>query len=411
MTLPASLEECKQWDARDPFAQTRAQFKLNPGLIYLDGNSLGALTHASVERTRAMIEDEWGHDLIRSWNTHGWFDMPQRLGAKLAPLIGAADDEVLVADSTSVNIFKIASAAMMQRGPRHRILTELGNFPSDNYVLQGLAQLSGNAIEVLAVPRSEIAARIDSSTFLVALTDVHYKTAELHDMRGLTHQAHSQGAKILWDLSHSVGAREIHLNSIKADFAVGCTYKYLNGGPGSPAFLYVRRDLQAAHCPGLTAWMGHEAPFEFTETYQPAPGMARFRGGTPSMLSFAALDGALDLWDDIDLREVRRKCESLSELFIERTASLTGKGLSLASPRESWQRGSHVALRHVQGYELMQALIARGVIGDFRAPDIIRFAITPLYLRYADIWNAADILGEALAHLNPSEHVARNPVT
>jgi kynureninase len=411
MTLPTSLEECKRWDESDPFAQTRAQFKLNPALIYLDGNSLGALTHASIERTRAMIEDEWGHDLIRSWNTHGWFDMPQRLGAKIAPLIGAAADEVLVADSTSVNIFKIASAAMMQRGTRHRILTELGNFPSDNYVLQGLAQLSGNAIEVLAVPRAEIAARIDSATFLVALTDVHYKTAELHDMRGLTQQAHGHGAKILWDLSHSVGARELHLNSIKADFAVGCTYKYLNGGPGSPAFLYVRRDLQASHCPGFTAWMGHEAPFEFTENYQPAPGMARFRGGTPSMLSFAALDGALDLWDDIDLREVRSKCESLSELFIARTANLTDNGLSLASPRESWQRGSHVALRHPQGYELMQALIARGVIGDFRAPDIIRFAITPLYLRYADIWKAADILGEALAHLSPTEHVARNPVT
>jgi kynureninase len=411
MTLPSSLEECKHWDERDPFAQTRAQFKLNPRLIYLDGNSLGALTHASVERTRAMIEDEWGHDLIRSWNIHGWFNMPQRLGAKIAPLIGAAADEVLVADSTSVNIFKIASAAMMQRGTRHRILTELGNFPSDNYVLQGLARLSGNAIEVLAVPRSEIAARIDSSTFLVALTDVHYKTAELHDMRELTQQAHGQGAKILWDLSHSVGAREIHLNSIQADFAVGCTYKYLNGGPGSPAFLYVRRDLQESHCPGFTAWMGHEAPFEFTENYQPAPGMARFRGGTPSMLSFAALDGALDLWDDIDLREVRGKCENLSALFIARTANLTGKGLFLASPRESSRRGSHVALQHSQGYELMQALIARGVIGDFRAPDIIRFAITPLYLRYADIWLAADILGEALANLNPAEHVARNPVT
>jgi kynureninase len=411
LPLPTSLAECKQWDQRDPFAQTRSQFLLKPGLIYLDGNSLGALPKASVERSRAMIEDEWGRDLIRSWNVHGWFDLPHRLGAKIAPLIGAAADEVLVADSTSVNIFKIASAAMMLRGSRRRIVTELGNFPSDNYVLQGLASLSGGAIEVVAVPRAEIAAQIDASTFLVVLTHVHYKTAELHDLREMTRQAHAHGARILWDLSHSVGALETHLDSVQADFAVGCTYKYLNGGPGSPAFLYVRRDLQNSHRPGLAAWMGHESPFEFTDDYEPALGMARFRGGTPSMISFAALDGALDLWDDIDVREVRRKSEALSELFIARIEAFTGDGLSLASPRESWRRGSHVALRHVQGYELMQALIARGVVGDFRAPDIVRFAFTPLYLHYADVWEAANILGEALANLSPTEHVRRNPVT
>ena len=411
MTLPTSLAECRQRDERDLFAQTRSQFQLKPGVIYMDGNSLGALSRGSIERSRAMIEDEWGRDLIRSWNVHGWFDLPQRLGAKIAPLIGASEDEVLVADSTSVNIFKIVSAAMMQRGARHRILTELGNFPSDNYVLQGLATLSNNAIEVVAVPRAELAAAIDASTFLVVLTHVHYKSAELHDLRELTKQAHAHGARILWDLSHSVGALETHLNSAQADFAVGCTYKYLNGGPGSPAFLYVRRDLQNQHLPGLTAWMGHEAPFEFTDNYAPAAGMARFRGGTPPMLSFAALDGALDLWDDIDLREVRRKSEDLSELFIACIDGLTGGGLSLASPRESWRRGSHVALRHAQGYELMQALIARGVIGDFRAPDIMRFSITPLYLRYADVWQAARILGEALATLSPTEHMARKPVT
>jgi kynureninase len=411
MTGPTSLAECKRWDERDPFAQTRSQFQLKPGLIYMDGNSLGALSRGSIERSRAMIEDEWGHDLIRSWNAHGWFDLPQRLGAKIAPLIGASEDEVLVADSTSVNIFKIVSAAMMQRGTRHRILTELGNFPSDNYVLQGLATLSNNAIEVVAVPRAELAARMDSSTFLVVLTHVHYKSAEVHDLRELTKQAHAQGARILWDLSHSVGALETHLNSAQADFAVGCTYKYLNGGPGSPAFLYVRRDLQNQHLPGLTAWMGHEAPFEFTDNYAPAAGMARFRGGTPPMLSFAALEGALDLWDDIDLREVRRKSEALSELFIACIDGLTGGGLSLASPRESWRRGSHVALRHAQGYELMQALISRGVIGDFRAPDIMRFSITPLYLRYADVWQAARILGEALAILSPTEHMQRKSVT
>jgi kynureninase len=409
--LPSSLAECEQWDARDPFAQTRAQFHLKHGLIYMDGNSLGAMTAASMEHARAMIQDEWGRDLIRSWNTHGWFDLPLRLGAKIAPLIGAAEDEVLVADSTSVNIFKLASAAMMARGARRRIVTELGNFPSDNYVLQGLAQLSGGAIEVVAVPREELAVQINASTFLVVLTHAHYKSAELLDLRATTQLAHTHGAQILWDLSHSVGAMPIQLNLAKADFAVGCTYKYLNGGPGSPAFMYVRRDLQNALQPGLTAWMGHAAPFEFADDYEPAPGMARFRGGTPSMISFAALDGALDLWDDIDLNEVRRKSEALSELFITRIEALTRSGLTLASPRDASRRGSHIALAHPQGYELMQAMIARGVIGDFRAPDIVRFAFTPLYQRYVDVWNAAEILVEVLAHLNPAEHVRRNAVT
>ena len=411
MTLPTSLADCEQRDARDPFAQIRRKFRLKPGVIYLDGNSLGAMTNASMARARAMIEDEWGPDLIRSWNVHGWYDLPHRLGDRIAPLIGASTDEVLVADSTSVNLFKLASAAMMARGTRHRILTEAGNFPTDVYVLQGLALLSGGAIEVMSVPRSEIAARIDDSTFLVVLTHVHYKTAELFDLEAITRQAHARGSRILWDLSHSVGALEANLGAARADFAVGCTYKYLNGGPGSPAFLYVRRDLQDALRPGLAAWMGHATPFEFTEDFEPAPGMARFRVGTPSMVSFASLEGALEIWDDIDLRDVRRKSEELSELFITRVEALADSALSLASPREAARRGSHVALTHPRGYELMQALIARGVIGDFRAPDIVRFSITPLYLRYADVWQAVTILGDVLAGLSRSEKIRRNTVT
>jgi kynureninase len=411
MTSPTSVEECRLWDERDSFARTRSKFLLRPEVIYLDGNSLGPLTAASAARSRAMIEDEWGPDLVRSWNVHGWFDLPHRLGAKIAPLIGAADDEVLVADSTTVNLFKLACAAMMARGSRHRILTELGNFPADIYVLQGLALLSGGAIEVVAVPRSEIAERIDESTFLVVLTHVHYKTAELFDLQAMTGRAHAKGARILWDLSHSVGALETNLGAVRADFAVGCTYKYLNGGPGSPAFLYVRRDLQDALRPGLTAWMGHAAPFEFTEDYDPAPGMARFRVGTPSMISFASLEGALEIWDDIDIREVRRKSAALSELFIKRVEALAASGLSLASPRDAARRGSHVALTHPQGYELMQALIARGVVGDFRAPDVVRFSITPLYLRYADVWQAVTVLGEVAAGLSRTEHLRRNAVT
>jgi kynureninase len=411
MTSPNSLEECRQWDERDRFAETRSRFLLNPDVIYLDGNSLGALTPGSMQRSRAIVEDQWGPDLVKSWNLHGWFDLPHRLGAKIAPLIGAAADEVLVADSTTVNLFKIACAAMMARGTRHRIITELGNFPADIYVLQGLALLSGGAIEIVAVPRSQIAERIDESTFLVVLTHVHYKTAELFDLQGITQLAHAKGARILWDLSHSVGALESNLDAARADFAVGCTYKYLNGGPGSPAFLYVRRDLQDELRPGLTAWMGHAAPFEFTEDYDPAPGMARFRVGTPSMISFASLEGALEVWEGIDIREVRRKSEALSELFIKRVDTLQGSSLVLASPRDGSRRGSHVALTHPQGYELMHALIERGVIGDFRAPDVVRFSITPLYLRYADVWQAATVLGEVAASLSRTEHLRRKPVT
>jgi kynureninase len=411
VTSPNSLEECRQWDERDRFADTRSKFLLNPDIIYMDGNSLGALTKSSMARSRAIVEDQWGPDLVRSWNVHGWFDLPHRLGAKIAPLIGAAADEVLVADSTTVNLFKIACAAMMARGSRHRVVTELGNFPADIYVLQGLALLSGGAIEIVAVPRSEIAERIDESTFLVVLTHVHYKTAELFDLAAITRRAHARGARILWDLSHSVGALPTDVGAARADFAVGCTYKYLNGGPGSPAFLYVRRDLQDELRPGLTAWMGHAAPFEFTEDYDPAPGMARFRVGTPSMISFASLEGALEIWHDIDIREVRAKSEALSELFIKRVDALTGSGLSLASPRDPARRGSHVALTHEQGYELMQALIARGVIGDFRAPDVVRFSITPLYLRYVDVWQAVSVLGDVASGLSRTEHLRRNPVT
>jgi kynureninase len=411
-TLPQSRAECQEWDARDPLAHLRARFRLEPGLIYLDGNSLGALTHDSVARTRAMLEDEWGRDLIRSWNVHGWFELPHRLGAKIAPLIGAAPDEVLVADSTSVNLFKLAAAAMLMRGPRRTIVTECGNFPTDLYVLQGLAALSGGAIEVVAVPREDVANRIDDSTFLVVLTHVHYKSAEMFELEAMTARAHAKGARMLWDLSHSVGAVPVDLEASGADFAVGCTYKYLNGGPGSPAFLYVRRDRQDEVRPGLAAWMGHAAPFDFTDDYAPARGIGRHRSGTPSLLAFAALEGALEVWRGVDLGEVRAKSVALTELFVERTEALPASGLCLASPRPIARRGSHVSLRHPQGYALIQALIARGVIGDFRAPDFVRFGFTPLYLRYVDVWDAAAAVGEALAAgLDRPEFTCRSAVT
>jgi kynureninase len=408
MRLPQNRAECEAWDAQDPLRQLREAFRLTSGLNYMDGHSLGALTMASAARVRAMVEDEWGRDLIRSWNVHGWYDLPQRLGARIAPLIGANPHEVLVADSTSVNLFKLASAAMMARGTRHRIVTEAGNFPTDLYVLNGLAELSAGAIEIAAVPRSEIQRSIDRSTFLVVLTHVHYRSAELFDLQAVTRSAHAQGARILWDLSHSVGALPVDVNAAGIDFAIGCTYKYLNGGPGSPAFLFVRDDLQDLARPGLAAWMGHAAPFDFTDEFDPAPGMARYRSGTPSLLAFAALEGALQIWEGIDMRAVRRKSELLGELLIQRVAQL---GVGLASPHEASRRGSHLALTHERGYELMQALIGRGVIGDFRPPDVMRFALTPLYQRCVDVWDAATVLQEELARLGSSAPMTRNAVT
>jgi kynureninase len=297
---------------------------------------------------------------------------------------------------------------MMARGTRNRIVTEAGNFPTDLYVLNGLAELSAGAIEIAAVPRSEIPQSIDDSTFLVVLTHVHYRSAELFDMQAVTRSAHARGSRILWDLSHSVGALPVDVHAAQIDFAIGCTYKYLNGGPGSPAFLFVRHDLQGLAKPGLAAWMGHAAPFDFTDEFDPAPGMARYRSGTPSLLAFAALEGALQVWNGIDTHAVWRKSQLLSELLIQRVAQL---GVGLASPREAVRRGSHVALTHESGYELMQALIARGVVGDFRPPDVMRFAITPLYQRCLDIWDAAAVLQDELARLGPSRRLVRNAVT
>ncbi|MFM8845113.1 MAG: kynureninase [Gammaproteobacteria bacterium] len=393
---PRTREECLALDVADPLAAYRAAFKLPPGIIYLDGNSLGVLTAAATQRIEQTTTVEWGTDLIKSWNIHGWIDMPARLGARIAPLVGAAADEVMVCDSTSVNLFKLASAAARSRGNRYKIITERGNFPTDAYMLQGLTALVPG-LELQMLPREQIATAIDRDTFLVVLTHVHYQSAELFDMTALTARAHAEGARILWDLSHSVGALPVNLSAARADFAVGCTYKYLNGGPGAPAFMYVRRDLQGDLQPVLSGWLGHAKPFDFLDDYAPAEGMTRHRCGTPPMLSFAALDGALSVFEHIDMNLVRQKSIALSELFI---ALIEAQGpetaLELASPRDPERRGSHVSFAHVDGYALIQQLIGRGVIGDFRAPNIMRFGFTPLYLRYVDIWDAVQILREEL---------------
>lgn len=415
---PRSRDECLELDAADPLATRRAAFELPDGIIYLDGNSLGALTGASERRIQQLTTEQWGADLIKSWNVHGWIDMPAKLGARIAPLVGAAADELLVCDSTSINLFKLAAAAARSRGSRRKILTERGNFPTDPYILEGLAALVPG-IELQLLHREQIADAIDRDTFLVVLTHVHYQSAEVFDIPALTARAHASGAQILWDLSHSVGALPVGLAAARVDFAVGCTYKYLNGGPGSPAFMYVRRDLQDELEPVLSGWLGHAKPFEFADHYAPAAGMTRHRCGTPPMLAFAALEGALSVFDGIDMNEVRRKSIALSELFISLIDALVAEmgqretGLVLASPRDPSRRGSHVSIAHPDGYSLIQQLIGRGVIGDFRAPNLMRFGFTPLYLRYVDVWDAVQVLREELERWrrHGPAAVARHAVT
>lgn len=410
---PLTREQCLELDRLDPLASRRAAFRLPADLIYLDGNSLGALTVGAERSVARAVGVQWGVDLIRSWNVHGWIDLPATLGERVGRLIGATPGETLVCDSTSVDLFKLAAAACLGRGVRRKIVTEAGNFPTDLYILQGLAKLSPQ-IEVHAVPRHRIHDAIDADTFLVVLTHVHYRTAEMYDLASMSARAHAMGARILWDLSHSVGAVPLDLRAAEADFAIGCTYKYLNGGPGAPAFLYVRRELQGSLQPVLSGWLGDARPFEFLDDYAPAPGVDRHRCGTPPVLAFAALDGALETFDGVDMAAVRHKSVQLSELFIALVEALPGAdALTLASPRDPQRRGSHVSFAHAQGYPLMQRLISRGVVGDFRAPDLLRFGFTPLYLRYADVWDAVRIFGEELAAVpdGPSRDAPRLKVT
>ena len=388
-------EDCLALDAVDPLAGHRALFEVPPGVIYLDGNSLGVLPKAVPARLAKVVADEWGRDLIRSWNTAGWIDLPAKVGAKIAPLIGAYPDEVIACDSTSVNLFKLAAGALALRPDRHVIVTEPGNFPSDLYILQGLADLKPG-LEIRVTPRAELAAALDDSVALLLLTEVHYKTGELHDMAALSAKAREAGALTLWDLSHSAGAMPVNLTASGADLAVGCGYKYLNGGPGAPAFAYVARRHQGAFKSPLTGWMGHAQPFAFDDDYRPGMGMARLLCGTPQVLNMSALDVALSVFEGIDMGMVRAKSMALGDLFLTLVQDRCD-GLSPACPLGGAQRGSQVALRHPNGYAIVQALIDRGVIGDFRAPDILRFGLTPLYIGFADVWDAVDHLAQIMA--------------
>ena len=396
MSAPG-LDDIRRWDAEDALASFRGRFDLPEGVSYLDGNSLGALPVATKARLADVVASEWGAGLIRSWNSADWIDAPQRVGAKIARIVGAAPHEVVVADSTSVNLFKLLVAALGARPGRRVILTEPGNFPTDLYVAQGVAALLPD-VEVRTAPRNRIADAIDEDVAVVMLTHVHYKTGERFDMAALTQAAHAKGALMLWDLSHSAGALAVDLSACDADLAIGCGYKYLNGGPGAPAFLFVAERLQGQLTSPLTGWMGHAAPFAFGDDYAAGEGVKRFLCGTPPILALAALEVGVDLFLEADLQALADKSQRLCSLFIDLVEQrCEGFGLTLATPRDAAQRGSHVSFRHDHGYEIMQALIDRGVIGDFRAPDILRFGFTPLYTRCADVWSAAEHLRAILA--------------
>lgn len=384
-------------DDADPLRDYRRKFSLPSDVIYLDGNSLGALPAATAPRLEELVRQEWGMGLIRSWNTHDWIGASRRVGDKIATLIGAEPGEVVVADSTSVSIFKLLMAAIAARPGRKIILSEAGNFPTDLYVAQGITAFLPH-ICVRAVEPGQMLDAINEDVAAVLLTHVHYKTGDKYDMAGVTRRAHDCGALMIWDLCHSAGAVEVDLGAADADLAVGCGYKYLNGGPGAPAFLYAAKHLQTALQSPITGWLGHAAPFAFTGDYNPAPDIGRFLSGTPPILGLTALEIGVDMLIEAPRAQLFEKGQKLCSLFIDLVEqNCAGTGIEIATVRDPKVRGSHVSLRHVQGYPIVQALIAEGVIGDFRAPDILRFGFTPLYLSYADVWRAADILRDVLA--------------
>ncbi len=397
--MTITLDDCRALDAADPLAGNRALFALPDGIVYLDGNSLGALPKATPSRIGDAIANQWGRDLITAWNRHDWIGAPARAAAKIASLIGANPREVMVCDSTSLNLFKLLASALALRPGRRVLLSDSGNFPTDLYVAQGIALLLGGKHALRVVAPEEVEQSIDGDTAILMLTEIDYRTGRKHDMAGLTARAHEMGALALWDLAHSAGAFPVDLAGAGADLAVGCGYKYLNGGPGAPAFLYVAERWQHAVSQPLQGWMGHEAPFAFDLDFRPKPGIDRYLVGTPPILSLLALEAGLDAFAGVDMGQLRAKSMALGDLLIALVAQETlDLGLALASPREAGRRGSQVSFRHQEGYAIMQALIARGVIGDFRAPDIIRFGLTPLYVGFEEIWRAVQALKAVLTH-------------
>lgn len=419
MTKHLDRNHCLALDADDALAPLRDAFELAPELIYLDGNSLGALPRAALTRAQQVVANEWGKDLIKSWNKAGWFDLPSKLGNQLAPLIGARTDEVVVTDSTSINLFK-ALAAALELQYRHEasrdkrvIVTERANFPTDIYIAQGLSQWLERGYRVHLIDSPEdLTSAINAQTAVVMLTHVNYRTGYLHDMSAVTRLAHQHGALTIWDLAHSAGAVPVDLHACEADFAIGCTYKYLNGGPGAPAFIWVPQRLQAQFHHPLSGWWGHANPFAMHHDFAPTPGVRRALCGTQPVVSLAMVECGLDIFAKTDMDSVRRKSLALTDLFIALVEQeCAGLGLTLVTPREHAKRGSHVSFAHAHGYGIMQALIARGVIGDYREPEVMRFGFTPLYTRHADVWDAVAILKDILTRNAYNQSEQRSAVT
>jgi kynureninase len=393
-----SRDAARALDAADVLRSFRSRFVLPPGVVYLDGNSLGAPPRSTVTQVREVVDRQWGSDLVRSWNVHDWINSPLVLGDKVAELIGAAPGEVVVTDTTSVNLFRLVLTALQLSPDRVEVVSEAGNFPTDLYVCSSATEIFGRGRQLRIVPRHEVLASIGEATALLLLTHVHYKTSEMYDLAAMTREAHDRGALVLWDLSHSVGAMPVDLCAAQADFAVGCGYKYLNGGPGAPAFLYVASRHHASANNAISGWHGHARPFDFTDDYVAAPGIRRFLAGTPSIIANSALETGVDIVREAGVERLALKSRQLSEFFIALVETgCRGYGLELVSPRPVALRGSHVSFAHSHGYEIMQALIDRSVIGDFRAPNVIRFGFTPLYTSFEDVWLAANELRLILA--------------
>jgi kynureninase len=406
-------------DGADPLGKLREHFTLPTDTIYLDGNSLGVLPTAAVTRAHGVIADEWGTGLIRSWNTAGWYELPHRLGDKLAPLIGAAADEVVVTDTISINLFKVLSAALRvahARDPKRRVIvSERSNFPSDLYIAQGVIEQLDRGYELRLIDDpAELPDALTEDVAIAMITHVNYRTGYMHDMAALTQLIHQRGVVAVWDLAHSAGAVPVDLNGVEADYAIGCTYKYLNAGPGAPGFVWVPKRHQSAFNQPLSGWWGHQSPFAMEPVYRPDAGIARYLCGTQPMVSMALVECGLDVFLQTDMQAIRQKSLKLTDAFIALIEARCGDfPLTLVTPRTHADRGSQVSIEHPNGYEVMQALIARNVIGDYREPHVLRFGFTPLYTRYVDVWDAVEVLRDVLARetWRSPEYAARSSVT
>ena len=393
------LEVIKALDSADPFAEVRKAFSIPVNKIYLDGNSLGPLTLVAKQRALEVIEKQWGNDLIASWNLHDWINLPITVGEKIAPLLGASSNQTICCDSVSINLFKLITCALAGNPERTTILSTTNNFPTDLYVAEGIQRLlGGNRCRLQLVENHELNSALKQKPGVLLLTQTDYRTGEIFDIEKLTSQAHANGTPVIWDLSHSVGVLPLEMDKWNVDFAVGCTYKYLNGGPGAPAFLYVAHNQQENCFQPLSGWMGHKAPFEFLSTYTASNGINKFLSGTPPILSMSVLDAALAVYEKIDIHQLREKSIQLTELFMSLLGETgTLRQLQLRSPISAKIRGSQLAFAHQNSFGISQALAAKQVIADFRSPDLLRFGFSPLTLRYEDIWLAVEALQEVMA--------------